>query len=476
LTVTADATSLAAGTYQGSITLTTVGGVVTQVPVSLTVSSGTGPVTISPASLTFAYTLNGTAPATQSVQITGSQSFTASAGTSGGGAWLTVTPSSGAGNVTLTVSVNPAGLAAGSYSGSISVTPAGGLAQTVPVTLTVAPAATLAAKPNPLAFSFTSGNPNPAAQNVSVTSTGAAVTFTATATSGGWLSVTPSSGTTPATLSVSVNPANLGAGSYNGSIAITGSGGTIDVAVALTVIAPLPSIDHVSNAASYLSGGVAPGEIVTIFGTSLGPTQGVGATIAKGYIGTSLANVQVTFNGYLSPILYASSGQINAIVPYELAGQSNVSVEVLFGSARSNQVTLPVVSAAPGIFSANASGLGPGAILNLQYQLVSATNPVSAGDIIQVFATGQGQTSPAGTDGLIEPTSLPLPSPVLAAAATVGGVPATIQYVGAAPGLVAGALQINVIVPPGVPSGPAALFISFGGIDNSQTGITVAIH
>ena len=476
LTVTADATSLTAGTYQGTVTLTTAGGVLTLVPITFVVSSGNGPVTISPSTLSFAYAQNGTLPAAQNLQISGSQSFTDVAATSTGGAWLSVTPAAGAGNATLSVAANPAGLAPGIYNGSITVTPSGGVAQTVPVTLTVTTQASLAATPNPLAFSYTAGNPAPAAQIVSVTSSGAAVTFTATATSNGWLSVTPSSATTPASLSVSVNPASLGAGVYNGSIALAGAGGSVDIAVSLTVIAPLPNIDHLANSASYLAGGVAPGEIVTVFGSSLGPSIGVGAVIANGHIATTLANVQVTFNGYAAPILYASAGQINAIVPYELAGQSDVSVEVMFGSARSNQVALPVVSAAPGVYSANASGQGPGAILDLHYQLVSTTNPASAGDIIQVFATGQGQTSPAGVDGLIEPSALPLPAPLLSAAATIGGVAATIQYVGAAPGLVAGALQMNIVVPPGLPSGAAALFISFGGIDSSQAGITVAIQ
>jgi uncharacterized protein (TIGR03437 family) len=458
--------------------LITAGGVTTQISVTFTVGGGGVPVTISPSTLAFAYTQNGALPAAQSLQITGSQSFTASAGTSTGGAWLAVTPASGTGNVSLSVSVNPAGLAPGAYNGSITVTPTGGVAQTVAVTLTVSAAASLAATPNPLAFAYTTGNPPPAAQTVSVTSTGQAVTFAATASSSGWLSVTQSAATTPATLSVSVNPANLGAGPYNGSIALSGGSGVqqLNIIVTLTVIAPLPVIDAVVNAASYLQGGISPGEIVTIFGNSLGPVTGVGATIdKKGFIETTLATVQITFNGYPAPILYAGAGQINAIVPYEVAGASNASVESIFGSVRSNSLTLAVVSSAPGVFSADASGKGPGAILDTSYHLVSASNPVSAGSIIQVFATGQGQTSPGGVDGLIEPSSLPLPAPLLSAGAMIGGVAATIQYVGAAPGLVAGALQVNIVVPPGVASGPAPLFVSFGGIDNSQTGITVAI-
>jgi uncharacterized protein (TIGR03437 family) len=480
LTVTADPTSLSPGIYQGAIILTTAGGVISQIAVTFTVTTNSSGFSVSPAALAFAYIQNGTAPPAQTLQVAGSQNFTAIAATSSGGTWLAVTPASGTNNATLSVTVNPAGLAPGTYDGTITVTPAGGTAQTVAVTLTVSGAGSLVATPASLAFAYNASGSAPAPQTVSVTSSGQAVAFTATpSSSGGWLSVTPSGGTTPATLSVSVNPGGLQGGTYSGTIALSAASGTLqlNIAVTLTVVSTLPEIQKVVNAASYVQGGIAPGEIVTVFGTSLGPAAGVGATIDQGYIPTTLATVQVTFNGYPGPILYAGGGQINTIVPYELTAGSNASVEVIFGAGRSNTVTVPVVAAAPGVFSADASGLGGGAILDAHYHLVSASNPVSPGALIQIFATGQGQTSPAGVDGLIEPTQLPLPAPLLFGGVTIGNVAvpaADILYVGAAPGLVAGALQIDALVPDGLAAGAASLFVSIGGID-SQTGITVAI-
>jgi uncharacterized protein (TIGR03437 family) len=479
LTITADPTSLAAGTYQGKVTLTTSTGVITVIPVTITVNAGSGggPVAISPSTLTFAYTQNGILPVPQSLQITGSETFTAGATTTSGGSWLAVMPVSGSGNATLSVSVSPQSLAPGTYNGAITVTPSGEASQTVPITLTVSIAGVLTATPTPLAFTYSAGNPTPAPQTVSITSSGPAIQFTASSSDSAWLSVTPASATTPAALSVSVNPANLGPGTYTGSIALAGSAGVapLSIPVTLVVSAPQPVINRVVNAASFLTGGVSPGEIVSVFGSALGPASGAGAQIKNGFIQTSLANVQVTFNGYAAPILYAGSGQVNAIVPYELASASNASVVAIFGSAQSTPVSVQVVSSAPGIFSADASGTGSGAILDVNYHLVSSTNPVSAGDTIQVFATGQGQTNPAGVDGLIEPAALPLPVPLLTAGALVGGIPANISYVGAAPGLVAGALQVNVVIPPGVPSGPAQLILSIGG-NSSQNGITVAVQ
>ncbi len=478
ITVTASATSLVEGAYDGVVMFTTDEGVVTEVPVIFNIGANSVPVTITPSTLSFAYIETGAVPAAQTLQISGSQSFTASAGTSAGGAWLAVTPTSGSGNATLSVSITPVGLIPGTYNGTITVTPNGGTAQTVAVALTVTAAATLDANPTPLAFAYTSGNPAPAAQTVAVTSAGAAVTFTAAASSSGWLSVTPTSATTPGSLSVTVNPANLGPGSYSGSINLSAGSSALQVTVAvtLTVTAPLPTIDRVVSAASYQQGAISPGEIIVVFGSGLGPTTGVSAKVDnKGFIETSLSNTQVTFNGYAAPILYSSATQINAIVPYEVAGANNASVEVTFGSAKSNSVTAPVASSAPGIFSADESGSGPGAILDSNYNLISTTNPATAGSVIQVYATGQGQTKPAGVDGLIEPSTLPLPALTLAPGVTVGGLPATIQYIGAAPSLVAGALQVNVVIPAGLPSGPAQLLLSIGG-NTSQNGITVAIQ
>ena len=477
LTITADATTLAQGTYTGTVTITTSIGVATQIAVTFDVTGPGTPITINPTTLSFAAVVNGAAPPSQSVEVTGTQTFTASASTAGGGSWLSVTPTSGSNNATLTVSVNPAGLAASTYTGTITVTPTGGAAQTVSVTLTVSPPGTLTPDPTSLTFTYTAGNPPPVPQSVIVTSSGTMVSFTASATSSGWLSVTPTSGSTPDTLSVSVNPLILGAGTYSGSITLSPAGGAAQVIipVTLTVITPLPVVDRVVNSASYINGAIAPGEIITLFGSSIGPATGLGATIdSHGFIDTSLGNVQVTFNGFLAPILYASSSQINAIVPYELISGTNALVVVSFGSARSNSLTVAVAPSAPGIYTANASGSGPGAILDLHYHLNSTSNPAGAGDIVQVFATGHGQTTPGGVDGLIEPAVLPLPELLLSYNATVGNQPATIQYIGAAPGLVAGALQVNIVIPAGLPSGPAQLLLTIGGA-TSQNSVTVAL-
>ena len=108
----------------------------------------------------------------------------------------------------------------------------------------------------------------------------AALAFTATASStGNWLVVSPASGTTPGTVNVSINTAGLSTGTYTGTVLVAGSGGapgSTSVNVTLNVTAPLPTITKVTNAASYATGAIAPGEIITLFAGDPDPSDRTG--------------------------------------------------------------------------------------------------------------------------------------------------------------------------------------------------------
>jgi len=138
-------------------------------------------------------------------------------------------------------------------------------------------------------------------------------------------------------------------------------------------------------------------------------------------------------------------------------------------------LTLPVVAATPGIFAQDGSGLGPGAILNQDYSLNSTLSPAAAGTVIQIYATGGGITSPA-VDGFLAPLQPPFPqvtvSPVTV---TIGGAPAQVDYKGAAPGLIAGLIQINATVPSGLTPGPVPVVVQIG-MAPSQNNLTVFVH
>ncbi|MGP8244448.1 MAG: BACON domain-containing protein [Bryobacteraceae bacterium] len=498
LTVSVNQTGLSIGVYSGYITLVTSSGTQT-VPVTLNVTNGSNTLTVSPASLSFGYTTGGATPSSQQVSVTAAGStavtFTLAYSMTGAGNWLVLTNTAGNAIATGTnevtgfaflVYTNPTGLAAGTYTGSISLTPVGGSTTSIPVTLTVTGGSTVSASPSTLSFSYQVGGATPAAQSISVAGAGnAALAFTATASStGNWLTVTPTSGNSPASLAVTVAPSSLAAGSYTGAIVVAGSGsagGSTTVTVTLTITAPLPTVTAVVNAGSFASGKIAPGEIVTIGGTALGPVNGLGLTLnSAGKVSTTLGNVSVSFSGYAAPLIYVSSTQINCVVPYEVAALVSPFVQVTYAGQTSNVYSLSASATAPGIFTQNGQGSGPGAVINASGTVNGPSNPAAKGGIVSIYMTGEGQTSPAGVTGSVTAVTTRngapfTPQPLFIPAVTIGGQPATIQFYGEAPGAVAGVMQVNVYIPTAAASGTDALVVSIGG-NSSQSGVTVSVQ
>ena len=492
LTVTANGTNLSAGTYMGSITVTAPGAAASPqiIPVTLTVTALPN-ITVTPTTLTFTVPMGSPAPAAQNVMVTSTGPdfmFTAAAATSNNsGNWLSVTPASGMTPATLSVSVNSAGLATGTYMGTVTVTAAGtgNSPQTVMVTLTVTapvlPLITLTS--SSLTFSFQKGGTTPAAQTVMLTSSGADFMFTAAAAtsnnSGNWLTVSPTSGTTPATLSVTVDPSSLDPGTYMGTVTITAAGTanspqTINVTLAITA-AGTPTVTAVQNAASQLLGAIAPGEIISIYGSNLGPATGTLGAVTNGMLSTTVSDVQVLFDNIAAPLLYVSAVQINAVVPFELLGRFQTMMTVTHAGSVSGAINLNVANTAPGIFTVSENGSGPGAILNSDYSLNTSTNPAKQGSYIMVYGTGGGQTTPPGITGKINPIDGSDLKTISGVTAKIGGVAATVLYAGTAPGFVEGGLQVDVQLPASLPSGPQPVTITIGGV-TSQTGVTVEIQ
>jgi uncharacterized protein (TIGR03437 family) len=253
-------------------------------------------------------------------------------------------------------------------------------------------------------------------------------------------------------------------------------GGPVSNSLTFTInpqsISPL-SITGIVNAASYVGGGVAPGEIVMITGTGWGPS--IRATLQldnRGYVSTILSGVQVLFDGVGAPLIYAQAGQLGAVVPYSVAGKTSTQVKISYQGQSSNAVAITVTAVAPGVFTIDASGRGRGAIVNQNGAVNSTNNPASVGTYISVFATGEGQTSPGGVDG--KPGDAPAPHPTQPVMATIGGVNAPVQYAGGVTGLVAGVLQVNLLVPSGIaPGDNVPLVLNIGG-QTTQATVTVA--
>jgi uncharacterized protein (TIGR03437 family) len=244
----------------------------------------------------------------------------------------------------------------------------------------------------------------------------------------------------------------------------------------LSNAAPSLTAAGVVNGASFASGPVSPGEIVSLFGSGLGPATPASLVLTNPrLVANSLAGVQVFFGGVPAPLLYASARQVNVVVPYSIAGQSTTVLQLEYLGVLSNPVTLQAATTSPGVFSMAGSGQGPGAILNsLDLSLNSALNPAARGDWVSIFATGAGVTTPASVDGFL--ASAPLPMPNANITVTIGGLPCQLNFAGAAPGLISGLVQINAQVPAGVAPGAAVPVQVNMGLASSPLTVTVAVQ
>lgn len=239
--------------------------------------------------------------------------------------------------------------------------------------------------------------------------------------------------------------------------------------------APMLNAGGIANAASFATGPLSPGEIVTLFGSAMGPAALASLTVnGFGLVDTTLAGTRVLFDGQPAPLVYTSAGQVSAVVPYATAGNSATQVQVEYMGQPSALGSFTIAPTTPGIFKLGDAGGGVGIwVVNQDNTLNSPANPAAAGDIVVFYATGAGQTNPPGVDGSV--ATAPYPVPTQKVSVTIAGVPATLLYQGAAPYEIAGLLQINAIIPYGLtPSNNAPLVLTIGNA-SSQTA-TVAIH
>jgi uncharacterized protein (TIGR03437 family) len=294
--------------------------------------------------------------------------------------------------------------------------------------------------------------------------------------------VTPAAWSTPGELNVSVSPSGLSAATYNGTITVTSASASNSpqtVSVTLTVTqAPLPEpvVAMVANAASYARGTLAVGEIVYLEGTNIGPPTLTTLRVTGGRVDTVLANTRILFDGIAAPLIYVSSTKSSGVVPYALAGRASTRIQVEYQGVRSTALEFRLADSAPGIFSLDASGLGPGAILNQDFSVNLPSNPAPKNSVVMVYATGEGQLTPPVADGSIAPSAPPFSVPVLPVSVTIGGRPAQVLYRGQAPNFVSGVLQVNVRVPDDAPSGAAVPIVITVGSANSQAGLTLAVR
>lgn len=524
-------------------------------------------ITAAPAALSFSFQTGGALPAEQKVQVKRGGSgpavdFTAAAPAAA--PWLIVSPSTGKTGTAFGVRVNPGSLLAGTYTAVIEVT-AAGAANPAPVSVTLSvrnPPPAPTALPAGLAFTFQTDQAAPAAQAITVSSSGEPISFTAAASGGAWLKVEPALGIavtgSPASVSVTADTAGLVPGAYTGKItlafpnasvkslavpvsltvaagvpvvdsvwpnaapvgsndavitirgrhffqsstvqagatqlAATWVGATVMLAVVpkallaetgalaitvtntpqpastavnFTVTPPGPLIATVVNAASFATGSpaptISPGEIISIFGSGLGPAALLQAAPANGVFPTSLGTPPTVVEFELAagqwtpaPIIFAQANQVNAVAPFGMAPAAGVKLRVTYNNLASQPFSFDAVESHPGLFTTDSSGRGQAAALNYNettraYSLNAAGNPAPKGSIVVFYATGGGALDPAPqAEGEIVPSSAPAPRLAGQVSVTIGGDGATVQSATAVPGSLAGLVQLNVTVPSSV--------------------------
>jgi uncharacterized protein (TIGR03437 family) len=222
---------------------------------------------------------------------------------------------------------------------------------------------------------------------------------------------------------------------------------------------------------------ISPGEIITIFGSGLGPDTLVSNQLGQdGKFGTSLAGTTVTIGGVNAPIIYTSSKLVSVVVPYAVEGLTSTQVYVTYQGNQSVVNTIQVAPTAPGLFTLDSTGFGAALAINLDpsgWQINTPSTPARVGDFVLLYATGEGQTTPGGVDGQLAPNTA-APLPVHSVAATVNGIPANLTYAGGAPGIVAGVMQVNLQIPPGVAPGAATVKLLINNI--YSPGVTINVQ
>jgi uncharacterized protein (TIGR03437 family) len=490
LSIRVNPTSLGVGVYTATVAVTVTGvGSPVNIAVTLTITAAPSTLTLSQSTLTFTAPPIPVTSQTVTMSTNGAPiSYTATSGS----AWLTVSPAIGVvlpgDPVTLTVAVDPTTLnpQTAPYTGKITVVASGAAvtvkSQNITVNLTL----------NSTAPTITSIWPptlpvNGGPQTITIRGTnfysatvakimGIVAPLTTTV-----LSPTALNAVVPAT-------ALLAAGTLNLLAENPAPGG--DSATSPVSVTNVPTILGVVDAASYTVPPISPGQLITIFGTNIGPATPASMSIVGAYASTSLGGVTLTIDGQNAPLIYVSSSQVSAQVPYEVTIGAGKAVSLINGANPPATTTVTIAATSPGIFTSDGSGSGQAAAVNFslatsQYSLNSSSNPAKIGDTVLLYLTGEGDYNasplsgiPGATNtGYIIPASLsPLPQVSPLPTVTIGGATATVSYAGPIVGSILGALQMNVVVPMGSATGAAvAVVVTIGG-NTTQSNVTLSIH
>jgi uncharacterized protein (TIGR03437 family) len=476
LKVIVNPTTLTLGTYSGIIQVTG-GGATATVGVTLTVKAPPSTLSVSPTPITSTY-IRGTAPPDPvTINLTTSDAVLPFTAKASGGAWLSVTPASGAVfpafPAAVRAAINVTGLVPGTYNGSVAITSSQAANKSVTVRVTLNVQAGVPVFTGMWPFQITQGAPD-----TTITLTGNNFYSGSIVKAG----VTPlaSAYIGPNALTAAIPEELLAAPAFldiNVSNPAEGGGDSADRT--FTVLSSAPALSAVVHGATLATGPISPGQIVVFFGTGLGPDD---LTVfvpppPGGTIATSLDGTEVLFANQPAPVIYTSATQVAALSPYGLAGLSSVNVRIRRNGVDTPTVTVPVQPARPGIFTAGGTGQGQALVFNYNeesasYALNDERTPAGKGSIVVFYVTGVGVTTPPSLDGqIVTAVSGSLHPDV---AVHIGGADSEILYAGGVVGLTSTILQVNARVPDVKASKATSLKIFVNGIESAD-GVNLAV-
>jgi uncharacterized protein (TIGR03437 family) len=508
-----DQTGLTAGIYYGTVQVNAPGADNSPQFVSVVLNvlppgSNIGALA-QPSGLVFSATEGGDSPNAQTVLVQNTNNtpltFTSGRLTLDGANWLTTLPGEGvvtaAQPARIIVQPKIQGLKAGVYRGTLTLSFSDENTRNVAIVLVIVPKGTStggvsgrqagvgSCKPSTLAPVFTqlsagftapAGFPGQVAVKViddcgkPMTTGGVIVSFSngdppvrlTSLKDGSWAGTwTPIVATAQVTVTAA---AGIPDQNLTGSIQIKGSLGSSGTT-------PLVGQGAILNGASYApQAPLAPGSFVAIFGSSLADAPASAASLP---LPTTLSGSSIVLAGRQAPLMFASGGQVSAMIPYGIAVNTAQQVAVAHGNSISVPQQITIAAAAPGIFASDGSGKGQGIIVGVKASgdqaVADAGHPVSAGDVVVIYCTGLGEVNPPIVAGNAASLTQ-LEQAVNPVTVTIGGVSAPVLFSGLTPGYV-GLYQVNATVPAGVSAG-AQVPVVITAAGQSSAPVTIGVR
>ncbi|MGH9723300.1 MAG: putative Ig domain-containing protein, partial [Bryobacteraceae bacterium] len=505
VTLSVNAASLAAGDYSALVRFTDPGAV--NSPVYLVVGlnvaaqSATAAPDPSPSGMLFVAVEGGAAPAPQQLRVFASRAtpvaFQASAITTDGANWLSVTPTTGVTSTatlgTASVSVNLTGLRRGTYTGDVTTSISTVAIRTTNVTLIVLPAGATLAEAESKGRAAAGCPPT----RLVPTHTGLVNSF---ATPAGYpqvlaVRVADDCGDPVPNSQVTLNfsngdpaipiprPSNLAQAVYTATwtpkrtdvqvtVTATATHATLTLGTAELTGAVTPAQTPIlgrnatlNNLHPQAGAPLAPGTVVQLFGTDLAPSIGGPSTVP---LPTTFNGTRIIVGGAEAPLFYLSPGQLNAQLPNELEAGKEYSILVAAGNGFSQPDTIVTAAAQPGV-----AAFSNGVLIaqhSADFTLITDDSPARAGEVITIYLVGMGATNPPVA------SAQPAPSPPATArtqpVVTIGDRTAELFFAGLNPGGV-GLYQINLRIPAGLAAGDYDVVVKQGDAQSNTTTLTV---